>query len=203
MNKSFRKIKIKDTVRNQRPYTIKYNGYKAPDIPEFGFKSDDPILNDVYIINPVGFTSTPDTNDDAYTFEGTLGEKCCFTTDLFYKPDTKPNEVCVGNFKTDNFIRINDNQIKVEENGTEVIYTRTTNKTSINSDNIIELTSGKKIIINAPEIEINGDMTINGNLTVNGMITTPQGMKVNGKIINDVHSHSGVAAGQGTTGGVV
>lgn len=199
--KAFRIVKVKDTIREQRPYNIRYTGFKAPDIPFLGLKSDVPILDDVYIINPVGFTSTPDTNDDAYIFQGMMGEKCCIATDIYSKPETKPNEVCIGNFKTFNYVRINDNQIKIEEDGTDEIYTKTTKKTSINSNDIIELRAEKKIVIVAPDVEITGNLTISGNLTVTGMINASQGMTVNGKVINDVHSHSGGTI-NGNTGGV-
>lgn len=195
--KSFRVIKIKGTERKEKPYNIVYYSNDVPIIEEFGLFPKKAVKTDTYIINPVGFTSTPDVDDEAYTFKGTFGEKCCIATDLLYKPNTEPNEVCVGNFKTKNYIRINDNQIKIEENGTEEIYTRSTNKTSINSNNIVELLSDNEIIIKSPKIKIEGDIEVTGNLEVSGtlkvdgIITAPQGMNVNGKIINDVHIHSG------------
>ncbi len=201
-------IKIQDTERNQRPYNIKYIGYSSPEIKEFELKSQNFIKSDIYIINPVGFTSTPDTNDIAYVFLENSGEKFCIATDNYYKPDTNPNEVAIGNFKTNNYIRINDNEIKIEENGTEQIYIKANNKTSINSQNTIELISENNIIIKSPNITIEGDISIKGNLTINGkmditgMITTPLGMTVNGKVINDIHTHIGVTGGKDNTGGV-
>ena len=130
--------KIKGTQREQIPYNIKYMLYPTPDVQDFNFVKQDNMLSDVYIINPVGFTSTPDENDNAYIFQGSFGDKCCICVDTFYKPDTVPNEVCVGNFKTENYIRINDNQIKIENAGTQEIISNS-NKTSINANSIIDL----------------------------------------------------------------
>lgn len=195
-------IKIKDTIRDKKPNRIVYVGTSMPNIPELGFEAQEYLNSDVMILNPVGFTSCPDEDDLAYTFETDDGDKFCITSDYLEKPHTEPNEVCVGNFKTNNYVRINDNQIKIENNGTEEIYTKTTKLTSISSNDTIELVADKKIVIKAPEVVVEGNMTINGNLTVNGMITSQQGMTVNGKVIDDVHTHSGVQSGSSTTGGV-
>lgn len=84
------------------------------------------------------------------------------------------------------------------------LYGRGTNKVLfMDSGNIDIISDGNKITLKGNSIEITGNVKITGNLEVSGDSTlTGNGTTIAGKNFL-THTHSGVTAGGGVTGGVV
>lgn len=70
----------------------------------------------------------------------------------------------------------------------------------VQAEGNVTLVAAGQASVQAPTIQLIGNVTINGNLTVNGNTSLIGTAQANGKNIGSTHTHSGVQTGSGSTG---
>lgn len=131
-----------------------------------------------------GFASAPDADADAIAvFVG--GERMhgvvIATDDSRHRPEVEPGEAAV--------------------------YTKFGDIIKLTKDGEILITSTNKVIVTAPDIEIEGDLAVNGNIDSTGDITAAGDISDTDRTLDDVvtayntpHTHVAPAGGGTTTG---
>lgn len=151
------RLKIKTVKGNSNPYEIIYRRYDT-DRP-IRLPTGQVIQNDVlkgltYLYNDIGIATHPQEGDEVLVMPINTTEYIGFCVDWQSKPARAINELCLGNFKTNNFIRIDDTSIKAEESGTknitlkcssEMTLESTGDKTSVKASTDINLIAGSDV----------------------------------------------------------
>lgn len=163
----FRAI-IEKIDTNKTPYEVlykAYNGMNAGLLPNGIDLRNEPILGQAVLFSAVGEKSTPQKGDIAWIEKTKEGHYIAFCTDWIDSPNTTTNEKAVGNFKANNFIRMNDSQILIQEDGTEEVYVSTKNidlncseEFIVNADNKASINSSSSLELFSNNVKI-GDAT--------------------------------------------
>jgi len=152
-----------------QPYAvyIKRLGLTKPLVLDTGHTiNSDPIKKSIFLMDPTGRASKPAAGDEVLCFEIDSTETWGFCIERKGQPERITNEICEGNFKTNNFVRINDSEILIEEDGTKRVFidTESIEFTSsvkhIVQTELLQLISTTTAEISADETTINGDTSL-------------------------------------------
>lgn len=167
------RVKIEKIKGTTNPYEVIYRRYDTDipiTLPTGQVIQNDPLKALVYLYNDVGTASHPQKGDQAYIMPINATEYLGFCVDWASKPSRVINEYCVGNFKTNNFIRFNDNSILAEEIGTENITFKSTVKHLVETALLeiassttvkIESTGGKTSLESSTNIDLIASSIVN------------------------------------------
>jgi len=116
--------------------------------------------------------------------------------------------VCVAGERNHMVIIGTDNpQFKPQvETGESILYNQFGVKLLLNKDGELEITAPSKVIVTAPDVEIDGDLKVTGNIDADGDIIAQGDIDdadhtlANVVVHAESHVHSGVQTGAGNTG---
>lgn len=176
------------------PYNISYKRYNNRQSLslENGISIDnDPLLEDIVVYTVSGTAYKPSIGEKARITIDDDGNAYAEPVDTFVKPvNLTDSGSAFGNFKTKNFIRFENDVIKVVESGTK-------NINFLSSEKIVLAVGSNIVEISESGIKINGNFEVIGNSKFKGTVIA------NDKPIDETHMHSGVMSGPATTGPVV
>ena len=119
------RVKIEKIKGTTNPYEVIYRRYDTDipiKLPTGQVIQNDPLKALVYLYNDVGIATHPQKGDQVYIMPINATEYLGFCVDWASKPSRAINEICLGNFKTSNFIRLNTDTILIQEEGTKNLY---------------------------------------------------------------------------------
>lgn len=158
------RVKIEEIKGDRNPYEVIFRRYDTenPIILPTGQEIQNDILKgQAYLFDSTGDATKPEKGDQAIIFQINSTEYLALCVDWGHKPQRQTNERCLGNFKTSNFIRINDDTILIQESGTKNLYVdiaSITFKSTI--EHIVETQLLQILSQTTSTIESKGDMTV-------------------------------------------
>jgi len=182
------RVKIKEVKGTSNPYEIIYRRYdtdKPIRLPTGQVIQNDVLKGLTYLYNDIGIATHPQEGDEVLVMPINATEYIGFCVDWQSKPSRAINELCLGNFKTSNFLRINNNSIKAEESGTNYITFISLIKHLVQSALVEIISSG------TAKLESLGDLTLEST-----------GGKTSVKASSDIDLITSSNVNLGNTGGV-
>ena len=109
-----------------------------------------------------------------------------------------------GNRDRSIILLVNDRRYKIELNEGEVaLHTQFGDYLKLRDDNVIEMKSATKVLIDAPLLELLQQLVVHGESNFKSDVTFDAAMLSGGKNVNHTHEHPGDGTGAGNTGPVV
>lgn len=185
MSRTPAKMGAVEAINDTTPYprgVVNINGKPSEIIPFF----------------PYGFCANPPLESLGINLAstGSDGVKWFFSDDFTNRfRNLLPGEVQVGNYELQNYIKF-DNIGKITiRTGNTIVEMFKSGDVTVTTPTNLTATAGGTININAPLVNINGDVNITGNLNVTG-----NDFEHNGTNVGDDHRHSNVEPGSGNSG---